>query len=91
MSTKDDTNAQGGYPVLKEYSPGKIKRELNPSFTTSQGTANSVRSSEHQALLAARKTGTELDMSANIGFLCSFAFFINLTGLLLGYAMAYSN
>jgi MFS family permease len=30
-------------------------------------------------------------MSVNKGFMCAFALFINLTGLLLGYAMAYSN
>lgn len=30
-------------------------------------------------------------MSANVPFIASFAFFINVTGVLLGYAMAYSN
>jgi len=42
-------------------------------------------------LLAARKSGPELNMSVNKGFMCAFALIINVTGLLLGYAMAYSN
>ena len=59
---------------------------VNPSFTATVTTAKASAS-----VASGMEQRRELDMSANKCFMFFFIVIINMTGLLLGYAMAYSN